>query len=383
MYSYWKGYLRVLFVAYGIFGGGFAARAQVILAPSSKEVPQAVAQPGRASRVKSTPQVPTNQAPAGPQVPPVMRVTYMGKFLSPSVTERGPVAPNVEALKGSLPVSKGATAMEVASPDQHQQGPVGVMAASKPTERGPNFWRRLGRLSPFRRSGNTKDSGGSASGAVVITLSDTTLVDTVGVEREAGRIGVGQKIALGDSLYAVLLADSVRMLSLRVGRLRAEVQRAQGTSSARQLEGMFRDIPCILPLRYRYSTEVRISSGFGPRFHPLKGYYHIHQGIDLPQPLYSPVYATADGWVERVVFQPSGIGLAVYVRHATGYTSVYGHLSAHALYVGSYVLRGELLGHVGQSGSASGPHLHYMVLYRGVAVDPYDYCYLLASALGG
>lgn len=135
-------------------------------------------------------------------------------------------------------------------------------------------------------------------------------------------------------------------------------------------------IPAIPPVRFLRWQDYRVSSRFGWRQHPIGGDIRLHNGIDLPQPAGTPVFATADGVVERISWQPNGLGLAMCLEHATGYQSIYGHLSGYAVREGDKVKRGTLIGRVGSTGRSTGPHLHYTILYQGKPVDPARYCFL-------
>ena len=140
---------------------------------------------------------------------------------------------------------------------------------------------------------------------------------------------------------------------------------------------LWREVPSIMPVRIRSWSEYRVSSPFGLRWHPIREKLHNHSGVDFPMPTGTPVYATADGIVDWLVYQSEGLGLAVYIQHPSGYVSVYGHLSAHRVRPGQVVQRGEEIGKVGSSGLSTGPHLHYSVLKGGIPVDPLDFCFLL------
>lgn len=135
-------------------------------------------------------------------------------------------------------------------------------------------------------------------------------------------------------------------------------------------------IPAIPPVRFLTWQDYRVSSRFGWRQHPIGGDIRLHNGIDLPQPAGTPVFATADGVVKWISWQPNGLGLAVYLEHPTGYQSIYGHLSAYSVRKGDRVQQGTLIGKVGNTGRSTGPHLHYTILYLGKPVDPARYCFL-------
>lgn len=104
----------------------------------------------------------------------------------------------------------------------------------------------------------------------------------------------------------------------------------------------------------------RITSGFKMRFHPILQRWRAHKGIDYGAPIGTRVKATADGVVD-FVGRLGGYGNMVVLRHGNGITTAYGHLSrfAQGIRKGTRVRQGEVVGYVGQTGLATGPHLHY------------------------
>jgi murein DD-endopeptidase MepM/ murein hydrolase activator NlpD len=116
----------------------------------------------------------------------------------------------------------------------------------------------------------------------------------------------------------------------------------------------------------------RITSGFSlSRFHPILQEWRAHRGIDYGAPVGTRVKATGDGVVEFVGNQ-GGYGKMIVLRHQGSYTTVYGHLSGFAtgLRKGSRVAQGDVIGYVGQTGLATGPHLHYEFRVNGVFQNP-------------
>jgi murein DD-endopeptidase MepM/ murein hydrolase activator NlpD len=97
-----------------------------------------------------------------------------------------------------------------------------------------------------------------------------------------------------------------------------------------------------------------------------------HQGIDLAAPAGTPVRATADGWVV-VAERQKRYGRTVVLDHGDGYRTRYAHLKRIDTKKGKKVRRGDVIGRVGQSGNASGTHLHYEVLRNGVPLNPRPY----------
>ena len=116
----------------------------------------------------------------------------------------------------------------------------------------------------------------------------------------------------------------------------------------------------------------RITSGFSAsRFHPILHTQRAHTGVDYGAPVGTRVKATGDGVVEFVGSQ-GGYGKVVMLRHQSQYMTVYGHLSgfANGLRRGSRVAQGEVIGFVGATGMATGPHLHYEFRVNGVHRNP-------------
>lgn len=114
----------------------------------------------------------------------------------------------------------------------------------------------------------------------------------------------------------------------------------------------------------------RISSGFtSARFHPVLGYTRKHEGTDFAAATGTPVMSAGDGTVIRAG-RAGGYGNLIEVRHRNGITTRYGHLSRILVHSGEHVHQGEMIGKVGQTGLATGPHLHYEFRVNGIAKDP-------------
>lgn len=116
----------------------------------------------------------------------------------------------------------------------------------------------------------------------------------------------------------------------------------------------------------------RVSSSFSlSRFHPILNKWRAHKGTDFAAPMGTRVKVTADGIVS-VVGRQGGYGNVVMVSHQGRYTTVYGHLSRFALglHKGQHVAQGEVIGYVGMTGLATGPHLHYEFRVGGQQHDP-------------
>ncbi len=117
---------------------------------------------------------------------------------------------------------------------------------------------------------------------------------------------------------------------------------------------------------------TRMTSGFGMRDHPVLGYKREHRGVDYAAPTGTPVRTIGDGKVEFAGVQ-SGYGNVIYVKHRNAKdTTVYAHLSRIDVKTGDNVMQGERIGAVGQTGVATGPHLHFEFRINNEPNDPTD-----------
>lgn len=117
---------------------------------------------------------------------------------------------------------------------------------------------------------------------------------------------------------------------------------------------------------------TRISSGFSfARFHPILNRIRAHKGVDYAAPTGTPIKAAGDGKVGFEGVQ-NGYGNVVVLEHGANISTLYGHMSrfAKGIGVGSRVKQGDIIGYVGMTGAATGPHLHYEYRVNGVHKDP-------------
>jgi hypothetical protein len=162
--------------------------------------------------------------------------------------------------------------------------------------------------------------------------------------------------------YGAAPADLARLVTGRAARLarRLATSRAIGHT-------MFASRP---PGRLRWPIEnAGLSSGFGPRDHPFHGTRQLHAGIDLAADLGRVVSVATQGYVVSAGWA-GGYGLLVEVRHPGDLTTRYGHLSALLCAPGDALEAGAPIGLIGQTGLATGPHLHFEVWEGGQPRDP-------------
>jgi murein DD-endopeptidase MepM/ murein hydrolase activator NlpD len=133
-----------------------------------------------------------------------------------------------------------------------------------------------------------------------------------------------------------------------------------------QLEQGTVAIPSAEPIH----TPTNFTSGFGVRSDPFRGRAAMHAGIDLAGPIGTPIYATADGIVDRSEWNNGGYGNLVELDHGHGIQTRYGHLSKSLVTAGQHVKRGDMIALMGSTGRSTGSHLHYEVRIDGKAVNP-------------
>ena len=114
-----------------------------------------------------------------------------------------------------------------------------------------------------------------------------------------------------------------------------------------------------------------MTSAYGMRFHPILHYARMHTGVDWGAPIGTPILAAGNGVVIKAAYD-FGYGRRVEIQHANGYVTTYNHMSgfARGIAAGAKVTQGQVIGYLGQSGLATGPHLHYEVVINGNFVDP-------------
>jgi murein DD-endopeptidase MepM/ murein hydrolase activator NlpD len=114
-----------------------------------------------------------------------------------------------------------------------------------------------------------------------------------------------------------------------------------------------------------------VTSGFGYRNHPIMHVSEFHSGVDWAAPFGTPIFAAGTGSIEEIGLK-GGYGKYVKIKHANGYETAYGHMTAFAkgLDVGSKVRQGQVIGFVGSTGLSTGSHVHFEILVNDRFVDP-------------
>jgi murein DD-endopeptidase MepM/ murein hydrolase activator NlpD len=177
-------------------------------------------------------------------------------------------------------------------------------------------------------------------------------------------------LAMSDDVNAQNVKATIdTFYALRNQALSGRVSRALESGLSPSFTGdwtQLADAPSLWPV------EGSIGSSFGDRQDPINGEGAFHPGIDIEAPSGTPVRAAADGLVTDA--RPgAGYGREVEIDHGHDVTTLYAHLSVIAVTAGERVTRGQVIGFVGQTGRATGPHLHYEVRLHGVPVNPHKY----------
>ncbi len=169
----------------------------------------------------------------------------------------------------------------------------------------------------------------------------------------------GEALAKGDPRFRQLFASWTALDNAGPDPFAADV--------APVLQRSVISVPSRNPL-----SAARLTSSYGMRDHPVLGRRKQHNGIDLAAPTGTPVYATADGIINRAE-RSGSYGLVIYIDHGSDLETRYAHLSQLSVGGGERVRKGDLVGYVGSTGRSTGPHLHYEVRVAGIAVDPVPY----------
>jgi len=129
---------------------------------------------------------------------------------------------------------------------------------------------------------------------------------------------------------------------------------------------------------------AKITSSFGMRGHPILGFTRLHAGVDFGAPAGTPIFAAGNGTIE-FAGQKGGYGNFVMIRHSATFSTAYGHMTGfgRGISAGVRVRQGEIIGYVGMTGLATGPHLHYEVRKNGAPINPVEFSMPVGPKLAG
>jgi len=157
----------------------------------------------------------------------------------------------------------------------------------------------------------------------------------------------------------------------RIERERQEAEVAAGRAAAIDRERATTIDPELVTTGngWAWPTAGRVGSVFGPRLHPILGYYRPHNGLDIGGAHGAGIYAADSGTVILAGVN-GGYGNTIVIDHGAGMSSLYAHQSRFHVSKGSKVEKGDLIGYVGTTGLSTGPHLHFEARLNGAPIDP-------------
>lgn len=184
--------------------------------------------------------------------------------------------------------------------------------------------------------------------------------------------GVGGRRPVGDpNIPQGVVSDQILHSSLKNRQLRSKLDFTHNSFKqihefVRYRHNLWEHTPFVLP------AKGQVTSGFGYRWHPITGEHALHEGLDISNSRWTPIYAPANGFV--TTSSPNGnYGNLVAIDHGNGFTTKYGHLTKIMVEKGQLLKRGDLIGYMGSTGRATGTHLHYEVHRDGNPQNPEKY----------
>jgi murein DD-endopeptidase MepM/ murein hydrolase activator NlpD len=188
--------------------------------------------------------------------------------------------------------------------------------------------------------------------------------------REAGIGGVDRYEKLKGYKNSELIVETEKKMDRILGKLYVQSKSFDEVFDlAKNKERMLVSIPAIQPVNNK--DLRRIGSYFGTRMDPFYKVRKFHEGMDFSAPIGTEVYATGNGAIEMAGHDDGGgYGNEVIIDHGYSYKTVYAHLSRIFVKPGQKILRGQIIGYVGNTGKSTSPHLHYEVRKNGVPLNP-------------
>jgi murein DD-endopeptidase MepM/ murein hydrolase activator NlpD len=374
-----------------------APAAKPVITPVAAEATGVKASAGTTTAAKPTAAKATAAKPAAPEVAAAETATAKvtgPKHAAPkrAGTATGPrhaaakgagTTTVLNATAGTAPVRptphrRRAPAVDVVAPaaepieavtDAAPEAPA-VIAAVTPDGRLPRFLRRRPPSIGHRPALFLAAALVGAIGISAVSMSEPsaqatdTMGHSVSVAQELG-IEAAPSQAITDTDAAELLGELAVSRNARVAeqaaavQVQAEADRVAAEAAAQAAAEAARP-KAVLPV-----AGARLTSGFGARWGKL------HAGIDLAAPMQTPEYAVMDGVVLEAG-PASGFGLAVYIQHANGDVSVYGHMDSILVQAGQVVRAGDTIALLGNRGQSTGPHLHFEVHVGGINGEKID-----------
>ena len=208
-----------------------------------------------------------------------------------------------------------------------------------------------------------------------VVLQADPIADAV---RAAGYGGTNRYEELMDMANADLVVNTTQKMDFLDRQLYIQSQSFDEVVNLfKQNDEMLKCIPAIQPVSNKDLKKT--ASGYGMRIDPIYKTSKFHEGMDFSASTGTPIYATGNGTVTKAGWQ-SGYGRVVVINHGYGYETLYAHMNKIDVRKGQRVVRGEVIGEVGNTGKSTGPHLHYEVHVKGRVVNPVNYYFMDLSA---
>ena len=192
--------------------------------------------------------------------------------------------------------------------------------------------------------------------------------------RQAGYGGTNRYENLMEMANSDLVINTTQKLDLLAKQIYIQSRSFDDVvEMCKQHDEMLQCIPAIQPISNKNLKQT--ASGYGTRIDPIYGTTRFHAGMDFSAKSGTDVYATGNGTVIKMGWQ-TGYGNTIVIDHGFGYQTVYAHLRDFRTRLGKKVVRGEIIGGVGNTGKSTGPHLHYEVHVKGRVVNPVNYYFM-------
>jgi len=211
---------------------------------------------------------------------------------------------------------------------------------------------------------------------------DDQLGTLAGERRQLLAVAAGQRAVIAQQVYELENLSAAEEARLQELIREKQQQEAAAVLAARRAAWQARRAAAIAaglpppaerpeggPVAFAWPVRGPITSPFGMRTDPVTGRYQLHSGIDIGAGYGVPIQASADGIVIYAGWY-GGYGNAIIIDHSSGLSTLYAHCSAMYVSDHQWIQRGQVIGAVGATGWATGPHLHFEIRVNGVPVDP-------------
>lgn len=187
--------------------------------------------------------------------------------------------------------------------------------------------------------------------------------------REAGIGGIDRYEKLKGYSNSDIMIEAEKKMDKIMGQLYVQSKSFDEVFNlAKNKEKMLASVPAIQPVNNK--DLRRIGSYFGMRVDPFYKVRKFHEGIDFSATVGTEIYATGNGTVIEAGRGEGGYGNEIVIDHGYNYRTLYAHLSRIFVKPGQKILRGQIIGNVGNTGKSTSPHLHYEVHKNGIAINP-------------